>query len=248
MPGEKIIKTGLDFADKCLDTRARCRRWADDNFDRLKSVSVPVPPSGNDRADDNWQPLFTIAHIIGGDWPGKVAKSMQQIVSVSGDDAIGTKLLADIRGIFDGHSVTRIFSGALVERLQALSDSPWADWNRGKGLTTNGLARLLKPFGVTSKTMRIDGDLAKGYTLESLQDAFNRYIPTDPNVTPLQPNDYSSLYENQNVTQDYNVTDENNNKHLNLFDCYDVTDEKGANQENEEFCAEKAEKWEAGSI
>lgn len=236
MPGEKIIKTGLDFAERCLDTRARCRRWADDNFDRLKTVSVPVPSSGNDRADDNWQPLFTIAHIIGGDWPEKVRASMQQIVRVSSDEAIGIKLLSDIRDIFDEKAVERIFSKDLVEALKELSESQWADWNRGKGLSSHGLSRLLKPFGIQPKTMRIDFDRYKGYSLESFQDAFNRYLPRDPSVTPCQSNYFNDLGENPNVTPDIDVTDENDDNQLNLFTCHDVTDEiRGAEGKEEKL-------------
>jgi hypothetical protein len=167
VPGEKIIKTGLDFAEKSVGIRARCRRWANDNLTRLKAVSVPLPSSGNDRADDNWTPLFTIAHIVGGDWPEKVRESMHQLVNISGDDAIGTKLLSDIRVIFQEDLAERIFSKDLVESLKELSESPWADWNRGKGLSTNGLSRLLKPFGIQPKTIRIDLDRYKGYTLQS---------------------------------------------------------------------------------
>ena len=31
-----------------------------------------MPPCGNDRALDNWHPLFTIAEVIGDDWPVRV--------------------------------------------------------------------------------------------------------------------------------------------------------------------------------
>ena len=144
MPGEKIVKTGLDFAKSCIDIRSKCSRWAMDNLTGLKSIRVSVPTSGNDRADDNWYPLFAIANVIGGDWPEKFGKAMQQLVSVS-DDAIGTKLLADIRDIFNEQSAERMFSKDLIERLNELTESPWGDWKKGRGLTPNGLSRLLKP-------------------------------------------------------------------------------------------------------
>ena len=150
---------------------------------------------------------------------------MQQLVSISGDDAIGTKLLSDIRGIFQENSVERMFSRNLVEALKELSESPWGDWNRGKGLTTNSMARILSPFGVTSKDVRIEHEKYKGYLLESFQDAFNRYIPGTSSVTPCQSNDYSNLDENTTVTPDVDVTDENDDNQLNLFTCHDVTDE-----------------------
>ena len=225
LAAEKIIRTGLDFAEKSADVRAGCRRWADDHIEQLKAVRVTVPASGNDRADDNWSPLFAIAEVVGGSWPEKVKTTMAALVRASDDEAIGSKLLGDIKGVFEAGGSDKIFSHDLVEALKDLPESPWADWSRGKGLTTNWLGRLLKPFNVKSKTMRIDEDRFKGYSLESFQDAFKRYIPPIPSVTPCQFNDFNNLGENQNVTQDNDVTDEIQRNHSESLDCHDVTDE-----------------------
>jgi len=156
--------------------------------------------------------------------------------------------LTDVKGVFAEHAVDRIFSSDLIKELQALTDSPWADWNKGRGLTTNGLARLLKPFGVSSKTMRIDGTLAKGYTFESLLDAFNRYIPCAPSVTPLQTNNINKLNQNQSVTLEINATDENQDNQLSLLHCYSVTDELEGALVNKGVDIETARKWETGTI
>ena len=234
MPGEKIVKTGLDFAENCMNTRSMCRRWADDNIATLKNSSVTVPPSGNDRADDNWYPLFAIANAIGGDWPEKFKKSMQQFVSVSDDDAINIKLLSDIRHIFEENSFIKIFSRDLVEQLNLLPESPWADWNRGKGLTTNAMSRQLKPFGVTSKSTRIGNETAKGYTFKKLQNVFTRYLPGDQNVTTSQVNAFNNLDEKQNVTQDMSVMLENSDNILNLNDCDGVAFQKQGTEPSEE--------------
>ena len=127
------------------------------------------------------------------------------------DDSIGPKLLKDIQDIFVSHRGERIFFDDLVEALTDKKESPWCDWNRGKGLTQNGLARLLKSFSVKSKTIRIGEDIRKGYELNSFEDAFKRYIlitlPVS-NVTPLQTNNINELDENQNFTDINKVTDE----------------------------------------
>jgi putative DNA primase/helicase len=224
MPGEKIAKTGLDFKESSKGIRAKLRRWADDHLTKLKSVSVSVPGSGNDRADDNWLPLFTIAHVIGGTWPEKVRNSMQQLANTSDDDAIGPKLLADIQDIFRKHSAGRIFSKDLIEALKELPESPWNDWNRGKGLSTNTLSSLLKHFGVKSKSIRIGFNQYKGYTLESFKDAFKRYIPSTSSVPEYQPNNINNLDKKQSVPQDFDGTDVNGDNQSNLFNCYDGTD------------------------
>ncbi len=145
------------------------------------------------------------------------------------DDSIGPKLLRDIRDIFQDWHVERIFSDDLVTALKEKKESPWSDWNRGKGLTPNGLAKLLKPFDIRSKTMRIFEDRRKGYDLGGFSDAFDRYIPLAPpvsTVTPGQVNDINSLGEKQSVTNMNDVTDEKQRNLLNLNECHDVTDEK----------------------
>jgi putative DNA primase/helicase len=222
---EKTIKTGIDFVEKTTGIRAMCKRWGQDHFDEIRDVCVDVPPSGNDRKDDNWQPLFAIAEVVGGSWPAKVRNSMSKLVRIGDDEAIGIRLLVDIKEIFESKNIDRIFSKNLVDKLNDLTESPWADWNRGKGLTTNAMARHLKPFNIEPKTMRIDADRYKGYTLDSFQDAFNRYITPIPTVTPGQLNDFNNLDENPTVTQKINVTDEKQGNNLKLLGCHPVTDE-----------------------
>lgn len=235
---EKIVKTGYEFVDKTAGIRAMCRRWANDYFVEIREACerVNVPPSGNDRKDDNWFPLFAIAETIGGGWPEKVRNSMKRLVRISDDESIGIKLLFDIRCIFESQNIERIFSKNLVDELNGLTESPWADWNRGKGLTPNALARLLKPFGIESATMRIDADLLKGYRKKSFTDAFTRYIPPDATVTTLQSNNFNDLEQNQSVTSKYNVTEEKQDNDLKSLDCYVVTDEN----DQKGVCEEKS--------
>lgn len=226
MPGETVVKTGLNFIDESAGIRAQCKRWCQDNFDNICNVEVSVAPSGNDRADDNWHPLFAIAEVVGGSWPGKVKAAMTKLVALTDDDVTGAKLLIDIRDIFELTGNDRIFSNDLVDELKALTESPWGDWSRGKGLSANGMGRLLKPFGIKSKNVRIEEEQYKGYTLDSFQDAFNRYIPRDLSVPPSQCNDFKNLDENPSVPSIIDETDEKHGKQLNLLDWDSGTAEK----------------------
>jgi hypothetical protein len=73
-----------------------------------------------------------------------------------------------------------------VDLLSALVNrdgEPWGEWwgaavdrgdTRGPGYR---LAKLIKPFGVTSKTMRVDGaGRGKGYDVTDFLDVFARYV------------------------------------------------------------------------
>ena len=114
-------------------------------------------------------------------------------------------LLADIRDIFaaafpPGHPAheaaqeaareggrsdgPRMSSKRLLEELHGLEERPWSAWGRAKKpITGKSLGDLLRPYGVRSGTVRIDGEhgnftTAKGYYLRSFDDAFARYLPT----------------------------------------------------------------------
>jgi putative DNA primase/helicase len=235
-PGESASKLDIDFEAECLDIRRKCQRWADDNLNELTMTRPEMPKTNNDRMTDNWMPLSAIAEVAGGDWPGLIKKSMLKMLDIS-DDNIGCMLLEDIKDILS-NGTKRIFSDDLVEALKDKSDRPWCDWNRGKGLTQNGLARLLKPFDVKSKTIRIEDKQRKGYSLEDFTDAFKRYISSFSSIPPvssvptLQSKNINKLGEKQSVSQDINGTDEKQHNLLNIKDCYVGTDEKGGAEKN----------------
>jgi len=236
-PGETVSRIDVDFENECLELRQACRRWADDNMDRLRIIKPDIPITNNDRTTDNWMPLLAIADIAGGPWPELMRKSLFGMFD-STDESIGPKLLKDIRDILNAHPGEKIFSDELVESLNAKKESPWCDWNRGKGLTQHGFARLLKSFGIYSKTIRISEDRRKGYELSRFDDAFERYIPLIPpisTVTTGQTNNIEDLDENQSVTNINDVTDEKQLNLLESFNCHNVTDKNRGVERNEDM-------------
>ena len=100
----------------------------------------------------------------------------------------------------------------------------------GKEITKCGVSRILKPFDVKSKTIRLDSSTtAKGYTKEMFEDAFFHYLRDTPiqSVTSVTSLGNRELDDFQNVTNPRNVTDE---KQGNLFKNNDVpvvTDKTG---------------------
>jgi hypothetical protein len=228
-PGEKVAKLDVDFENRCSEVRRKCQRWADDNVDALRTINPQVPENGNDRATDNWFPLFCITNVCGGQWSELLKKSMLG-GDHTDDGTITIQLLSDIRDILKDHPHDRIFSDSLIEKLKSFQDHPWAEWNRGKGLSQNGLARLLKPFSIYSHTKRIGEERRNGYEKKSFDDTFKRYLsPETPfqTVTTRQPNNHKAFGDFQSVTKKNDVMDENGLKSLPIRACHDVTDEKG---------------------
>ena len=149
------------------------------------------------------------------------------------DEAIGVKLLADIKTYLHDQKADRFSSEQLEKYLGELEDSHWPEFRRGRPISKTGISRLLKPFEVRSKTIRLSAGLtAKGYLLEQFKDAFSRYLPKTPpqNVTPVTTLNNKELAEYQSVTEKPLLpfeTGVNSFKKNNVTDVTDETPEKG---------------------
>jgi putative DNA primase/helicase len=164
----------------------KAARWAADHMDALREADPAIPPELNDRAADNWRPLLAIADLVGGDWPVWARSAALELSTgaAAEDDSMRTTLLGDIRGYFDSKGVDRVTTIDMVMHLMGLDDRPWSDMNRGHPINRSTLGRLLKPFGVRSRNIRIEvtmgkrttTQVAKGLLRSSFEDAFSRYL------------------------------------------------------------------------
>ena len=75
LPGERVER--LRHADpEVLHTLARrCARFAADNAEKIRAARPSMPDGLHDRAQDNWEPLFAIADLAGGEWPDLARKA-----------------------------------------------------------------------------------------------------------------------------------------------------------------------------
>jgi hypothetical protein len=181
--------------DEAGEIKAQVSDWMQSIVDRLRHAEPSLPDELSDRQQDGIEPLLAIADEAGGPWPAAVRAAAVEIFrsAAAEDQNVGVQLLGDIQAIFDSIGDDKISSADLLEKLKEIETSPWADWGKGKGLTVNGLSRLLKPFGVCPRTVRLEDRTAKGYLRESFIDSWERYLPrVTPRgdlqtVTPSQP-------------------------------------------------------------
>jgi putative DNA primase/helicase len=160
-----------------------CARWAADHADKLAATEPALPPALFNRVADNWRPLFAIAEMAGGDWPGRLTTASAALSS-DDDEGLGIRLLEDIRAIFAARKADQIASADLCKELIAIETSPWSEVRHGSPITQNVLARLLRPFEVVPGTVRLDGkSTPKGYKLSAFSEAWRRYLP-DPDDPP----------------------------------------------------------------
>jgi hypothetical protein len=168
------------------DLRRRLRRWAMDNADALSGeVSMPF---ANRRAD-NWRLLLGIADLCSGveEWGDKARAAAVKLESFTDTTSPSVQCVIHIKRIFDEDKCEAILSLTLVARLKEDPEAPWAEWNRGKGLSQKGLADLLGGrhrgqgnrggFRIFSVDVHAGGVHGKGYHRSQFEEVWSRYAP-----------------------------------------------------------------------
>jgi putative DNA primase/helicase len=188
LPGERVEKLRYASDAEFEELAGKCIRFAKDCAERVGAVRITLPDGLNDRAADNWEPLFAIAEAAGGDWPER-ARAAALVLSGAEQEApsLNVELLADIRKAFETEGIDRIPGAELIKILCADPERPWATFARGKEMTQAKLARRLSGFGIISKPIRMpDGRAPRGYLIGQFEEAFERYLPHFSALPPLQ--------------------------------------------------------------
>jgi len=179
------------------ELRSKIEKWvvANRKAVTLGYEQIEPPAFLNDRAADNWAPLFAIIQVAD---PSRLPELERCAAILSGGgvpedvESLGIRLLADIRRVFEERGVDRLPTSQLIEALAELEESPWGNWHGpGRAITPHGLARLLHPFGVQPRKWREGERTIRGYIIEDLKDVFMRYLLFDTSKAPqvTQPSD-----------------------------------------------------------
>lgn len=184
-PGETIApfrtKKVLPVLD---DLRGRLSQWVRLNLDELQKAEPKMPVE--DRAADTWEPLIAIADLAGGEWPQTAREACRALTGNAEPEeaTLGERLLFDLFAIYnvDGEGKDlqekpkHLASAKLVEALVRIPESPWRDLF-GKPIDARGIAKLLRNYEIRSKNLKEeDGSIVKGYSRESFEDAWSRYV------------------------------------------------------------------------
>jgi Protein of unknown function (DUF3631)/Bifunctional DNA primase/polymerase, N-terminal len=178
---EKVKRLSTDDPFETL--RRQCLRWTKDNLAALKDARPQMPKELNDRACDNWRPLFAIAEVAGGGWLTEARAAARALSAVDDDETYAIVLLGDLRKLFEDEAADggkNLSSMRIVEKLAAMDDRPWPEFKNGKPITPHGVARLLKGFKIKPRSVRHDDDeISSGYKPEQFADAWKRYLPEE---------------------------------------------------------------------
>ncbi|GAA3851124.1 DUF3631 domain-containing protein [Streptomyces lannensis] len=173
--------------------RDQLAQWTEHARDSVMGAWPKMPDGVTDRPADVWEPLLAIADAAGGEWPERARKACVALVTASKANdkgSLGVRLLTDLRDhVLVG--IDRLPTVAILDRLNAMDDAPWADLH-GKPLDNRRLSRMLAEYmtadnePIASRNIKAAGSVLKGYYAADLWDAWARYCPPPPE-SPLPP-------------------------------------------------------------
>lgn len=175
-PNEHVHPVPVDLFNLQEPLRGEILKWCKVHEPAVRSASIIPPHLGNDRAADNWAPLFAVASAMGNDWPDRCERAYRKLTRANTPE-LPTQLLIDIKAYFQSSGNLRITSADLVHALCSDSNESWQDCNNGRQLTQNLVAKLLRPYGILPNNLRFGKSTIRGYELQQFRDAFERYLP-----------------------------------------------------------------------
>jgi hypothetical protein len=164
---------------------SRIKRWAMDNEGRLATAKSDMPGVIN-RLRLVWGPLLAIADAAGGDWPGRARAALEVERGRIRDPNLGEALLLDALQVITEAGATGLHTKDLIERLLPLEMRTWSAFGRRRvAIRDIEVADLLAPYGLKPKQLKIGAINRRGYRLEDIQAAIERYVVvSDSEDTP----------------------------------------------------------------
>lgn len=187
LPHERTERRPVDLKMQMQRARRQAMRWAEDHVARLKAMRDELPDCGDDRRRDNFEPLYRVALLLGGDWPKRLeAAYLAGSEDDEADESAGVMLLRDLMEMIEARHPrpSALASDDMVGALTSDDSKPWIDWRRGKPANARTFAKYLKPYGVKPRTVRLsNGSTAKGYVVAEIVEAFERYASQSDTTT-----------------------------------------------------------------
>lgn len=172
---EYVDRVPADIGEKCIDIRRQVLRWRTDLRDKILRSTAEPDNVGNDRAVDNWSPLYAVAECISPAWASSCDRSYRTL-TVAQEPELQTELLRDIRETFQTYTDNRIPSQELVKLLCKNPDWVWRQCKNGGPLDPREMAKMLAPYGIKPKPNRKGDKTVRGYERNQFDDAFDRYL------------------------------------------------------------------------
>jgi hypothetical protein len=181
-----------DVTPEAEKLRARIEAWTSRHGEEAAATRpVGLPEAISDRMKEGCFSLFAIADRLGAG--EELRKALEELLTGDRLDAAQTmrmRLLTDLRLIWAedyrraGKPRRFMSTDALLRRLYAFDESPWASYY-GRGLEAKDVADLLRQYGLHPRLVNVKGERRRGYRRNphngepGLADVWVRYLGGD---------------------------------------------------------------------
>jgi hypothetical protein len=161
------------------ELRRKIVRFCGDHGPQIGKLLPNLPAGLNDRAEDCWFPLFSIADVAAGNWPD-LARKAALALSADADDAdtFATKLLKALKQDFidqgEDHEQGFQITTDICDHLNNDKEAPWADFKNQ--MTPELLAKNLSRYKVKSDRITLNNQKLRGFHWKQLKPVFDRYL------------------------------------------------------------------------
>ena len=177
---ERVDRFRHKQAAEAFPLRQELQGWAEAHRSAVEATEPAPPDELSDRQQDAWEILLAIADTAGLGWADKARAAAIELAKdrVDGHASWGIRLLADLQTLFLDKGGRHLGSQECVAWLNALEEAPWSTWNRGYGANSYNLNKLLEPYEIRTRDVRIPShpNAVKGLYNADLQEAFRRWL------------------------------------------------------------------------
>lgn len=182
---EKVERYKATDNDETTVLRAMIARFVSDQAKNIAETEAEVPLLDNDRALDNWEPLFAIASCAGPDWIKNTHLAALELTP--SDDEIPMILeefICDVVTIFLRSGDEFISTADLITALCKDEDKPWATFSRNQQtISIHDLGKLMREAKVKVGEQKHDAKgNRRGYYRRDVEHLFDGYGPSAPSA------------------------------------------------------------------
>ncbi|MBC70608.1 MAG: DUF3631 domain-containing protein [Acinetobacter sp.] len=152
--------------------------WANNHIEQLMKYEPQMPDKLSDRQKDCWEPLLSIAELLGNEIAEQARNAAINISKTNSDEPhINELMLLDVKRVFVEQKIDRLSTIDLINALCEDDEAAWRYLNKGGKITPRQLAQILKQFNISSKQIRFREQTKKGYDIADFQECFLKYLP-----------------------------------------------------------------------
>jgi Protein of unknown function (DUF3631) len=177
LPNETVVNFKFAKEDaQFAILRRQAQRWATDNMAAIRDAAPSMPDGFSGRLAENYMLLFAIADLAGAGWSERARAAATKLAHQHAAPSLGRQLLAIFHELFTRYG-NELINKQVEKALPSFGDE-WANYlDRGRAITKWQIARLLKPYKISTSVIHPRGRSAdRGYRAEHFATAFRHYL------------------------------------------------------------------------